>query len=349
MDQTVFHFGNFTLLPRQEQLLRDGRPVRVGSRALAILLCLLEQAGELVEKDVLQQKVWPTTVVEEVSLRVHLAALRKALGDGCDGARYIVNVPGRGYRFVCPVFLTADGEADAASLRDEDEAVLIGRDRDLARVKGALSRRRLVTLVGPHGVGKSSLADMVLASWTMETGGDGACIDFGLGIAPSGRDGAARNRPGRAPPAIHAANGRRLVVLDNCEQVADIAARYCEAVFATGEDVCVLVTSRKPLGLSEEEVIPLSGLDLPPPDAPVTAASARAFAAIELFVQRANTIAGDFRLTDENAPGISDLCRWAGGLPLGIELAARRSVTPPSRGCGRGWDDPRSFVDRQAA
>jgi len=103
----AFRFDAFTYLPEQALLLRDGAAVRLGSRALDILTCLVEQAGRIVEKQVLFRRVWPTTVVEEVSLRVHMVALRKALGEGENGARYIVNAPGRGYRFVAPVHLTA--------------------------------------------------------------------------------------------------------------------------------------------------------------------------------------------------------------------------------------------------
>jgi DNA-binding winged helix-turn-helix (wHTH) protein len=109
MQPRSFRFGAFTYLPDQALLLRAGEPVRLGSRALDILGCLLDEAGRVVDKQALFRRVWPTTVVEEVSLRVHLAALRKALGDGENGARYIINTPGRGYRFVAPV--QSDGRA----------------------------------------------------------------------------------------------------------------------------------------------------------------------------------------------------------------------------------------------
>jgi AhpD family alkylhydroperoxidase len=99
----MFEFGPFRFYPEQALLLRNGKEVRVGGRALDLLGCLVERAGEVVEKQVLARAVWPTTVVEEVSLRVQVAALRKALGDGEGGARYVVNAAGRGYRFVAPV------------------------------------------------------------------------------------------------------------------------------------------------------------------------------------------------------------------------------------------------------
>jgi DNA-binding winged helix-turn-helix (wHTH) protein len=84
-------------------LLEDGTPLRLGSRALDILVTLVESAGETIGKDQLIARAWPDTVVEENALRVHVAALRKALGDGRGGNRYIVNIPGRGYSFIAPV------------------------------------------------------------------------------------------------------------------------------------------------------------------------------------------------------------------------------------------------------
>lgn len=96
-------FGPFTFFPGQQLLVEDETPINLGSRARAILLALLEQQGEVVSKAQLIQRAWPDTFVEEANLRVHIGALRRALGDGQDGRRYIVNIPGRGYSFVFPV------------------------------------------------------------------------------------------------------------------------------------------------------------------------------------------------------------------------------------------------------
>jgi len=98
----TFAFGPFRLMPTQRTLLDDGKPLRLGSRALDILVTLVENAGETVRKDELMARAWPDTNVDEASLRVHIAALRKTLGDGREGNRFIANVPGRGYIFVAP-------------------------------------------------------------------------------------------------------------------------------------------------------------------------------------------------------------------------------------------------------
>src|SRR5690242_6165355 len=99
----VVTFGQFQLFPRQRLLLDQGKAVPLGSRALEILTALTESAGEVVPKEVLIARVWPGIAVEETSLRVHVAAIRKALRDGFEGARFISNIPGRGYSFVAPV------------------------------------------------------------------------------------------------------------------------------------------------------------------------------------------------------------------------------------------------------
>jgi DNA-binding winged helix-turn-helix (wHTH) protein len=100
MDGAPFVFGSFRLLPEQRLLLDGEKPLPLGSRALDILIALAERAGETIRKDELIARAWPDTIVEEGALRVHVAALRKALGDGRDGKRYIANIPGRGYSFV---------------------------------------------------------------------------------------------------------------------------------------------------------------------------------------------------------------------------------------------------------
>jgi DNA-binding winged helix-turn-helix (wHTH) protein len=100
---TEISFGPFRLLPAQFLLLEDDKPVPLGSRALQILVALLDRAGELVPKEELMHLVWPNVFVEPANLTVHISALRRALRDGREGNRFIINIPGRGYRFVASV------------------------------------------------------------------------------------------------------------------------------------------------------------------------------------------------------------------------------------------------------
>ena len=101
-------FGAFCLLPRQRLLLEADQPVPLGSRALDILIALIERHGELVTRRELILRVWPGITVVEANLTVHIAALRRALRDGQAGNRYLVTTPGQGYRFVAPISTSED-------------------------------------------------------------------------------------------------------------------------------------------------------------------------------------------------------------------------------------------------
>jgi len=100
-----FLFGSFRLIPSQHLLLESDKQVALGSRAMDILIALVERAGELVTKEELMARVWPKIFVEPANLTVHISGLRRALQDRCNGNRFIINIPGRGYRFVAPIIL----------------------------------------------------------------------------------------------------------------------------------------------------------------------------------------------------------------------------------------------------
>src|SRR4249920_4097412 len=103
MNGHAISFGPYRLLGSQRLLLEGEQPVRLGSRAFDILAALVERAGEVVGKEELIARAWPKTHVEEANLKIQVSALRRALGDGQDGNRYVITVPGRGYNFVAPV------------------------------------------------------------------------------------------------------------------------------------------------------------------------------------------------------------------------------------------------------
>jgi len=159
-------FGPFRLLPAQRLLLEGDEPVRIGSRALEILIVLVEQHGELVSKKALMARVWPDTTVVEANLSVHIAALRRALRDGRDGNRYLVNMPGRGYRFVAPTRLVDESqpltptESATNALHELPKVLtpLIGRDDKIKELTEQLPQRRLLAITGPGGVGKPAVA-----------------------------------------------------------------------------------------------------------------------------------------------------------------------------------------------
>ncbi|MFC7478717.1 transcriptional regulator, partial [Dankookia sp. GCM10030260] len=153
-------------MPERQLLLKGEGPVRVGSRALEILLALVERPGELLTKGELMARVWPDVVVDEGNLRTQVALLRRALNDGEDGSRYIIAVPGRGYRFVAPV----EGVAPQVMVPAPTLAThrltqpllrpgsrVIGRERVIADVAKRLERHRFLTIVGPGGIGKTTV------------------------------------------------------------------------------------------------------------------------------------------------------------------------------------------------
>ena len=109
----VISFGPFSLVASERLLTKEGVPVELGARALDILIALVSRPNEVVSKKDLMARVWPDVTVEEGSLRFHIASLRKALGDGKDGARYITTLAGRGYCFVAPISRSSDRRNDA--------------------------------------------------------------------------------------------------------------------------------------------------------------------------------------------------------------------------------------------
>src|ERR1700730_8380043 len=161
----TFSFGPFCLLPTQRLLLESGKPLRLGSRALDILITLVERPGELVGKEELMARVWPNMFVEPANLTVHVAALRRVLGDGRAGNRYLVNIPGRGYRFVASVAVGEAQSSPSQTVTRKDKhnlptqvTRLVGRAETIRALAGQLSEKRFLTIVGPGGIGKTSVA-----------------------------------------------------------------------------------------------------------------------------------------------------------------------------------------------
>ena len=153
-------FGRFTVLPARRELCIDGEPVELGVRAFDVLLGLLEGRGTVVGKDELIARAWPGRVVEENNLQVQIAAVRKVLGDDRDLIR---TVAGRGYQFAAEARMQTPAAVAAAAprpaLTNLPEAVspLIGRDAELHEILALAADRRLVTLTGPGGIGKTRL------------------------------------------------------------------------------------------------------------------------------------------------------------------------------------------------
>jgi predicted ATPase/DNA-binding winged helix-turn-helix (wHTH) protein len=326
-------FGPFRLFPQQRLLLRTDTPMRLGSRTREILLALVERAGEIVMKSELIARVWPNTIVEEGTLRVHVNALRNALGCGKSGVRYVENVTGRGYLFIAPVTRREEPRARQPGLTIPLTR-MIGREPILSALTARLaqahsSHRRFLTVVGPGGSGKSTvaanLADSLRASYP-----DGARL-IDLAAAPNASPlaavaaslGCGAGVRDEVTPLINLLRKKQmLLVLDNCEHVVDGAAALAETLLACAPGLHILATSREPLRTRSERLLQLPPLGLPAAAAPLTATRALESPAVQLFVERAMDSQDDFELTDATAPAVVDICRKVDGLPLAIELAA---------------------------
>jgi predicted ATPase len=355
MDGRAVSFGPFRLLAAQRLLLEGDNPVRLGSRAFDILAALLERPGEVVGKKELLARAWPQTFVEEANLKFQVSALRRALGDGHGGQRYVVTVPGRGYNFVAPVSLAEPSRAPplpasapAAAHNLPFAAIrMIGRDEAVAAVVSRLSRERLVTIVGPGGIGKTTVAlavaERMIASyehgvWLVDLAplGDPRLVPTALATVL----GLEMRTEDPLPGLVASLRDKRmLLVLDNCEHVIDAVASLAEAVLGGAPGVTILATSREPLGAAGEHQYKLRPLGSPQTSSGLTAAEVAAFPAVQLFVERAAAVVEDFALTDDNAPLVVEICRKLDGLPLAIEFAAPRVAMLGVEGLTTRLDD----------
>lgn len=207
----------------------------------------------------------------------------------------------------------------------------VGRRRELAEVRRKLTDARLVSLVGPGGVGKSRLAvraatDLArrfsAGGWLVELADvrDPALVCNAVMTALDLRDQAAAE-PLRLLLA-YLRDRELLLVLDNCEHLLELTAQLVTDVLRTAPGVRIIVTSREPLSAPGEHVVPVPPLELPAPGAAL--AGLRHNEAVTLFVDRVTASAGTFELTDANQAAVLELCRRLDGLPLAIELAAVR-------------------------
>jgi predicted ATPase len=223
----------------------------------------------------------------------------------------------------------------------------VGRRRELAEVRQKLSEGRLVTLVGPGGVGKTRLAIRAAADlrrgfrdggWFVELADvrDPPLVGNAVIAALDLRDQAAAD-----PVALLASylqEKQLLLVVDNCEHLLEGAARLVAEVIRAGPGVRVIATSREPLSLPAEHVVPVPPLELPTSGAGEPLAQLRRNEAVLLFTERARAAAGRFELTASNEAAVVELCRRLDGLPLAIELAAVRTrvLSGPRRRSVRG-------------
>ncbi len=358
-DTALLCWGPWALHPAARQLRRSGQPVSLGGRAFDLLLALAEARGHTVSKAALMDRVWPGIDVEENNLAVQVSALRKLLG-----AAALATVPGRGYQLTLLPDLAADqaggissatpsatsgttptgrsagpaADAAASALASGGcrplplhPNTLIGRDGDLDALQALLDTRRLVTLVGTAGIGKSSLAlaaahQRALLHPQAVAWIELANVSDAAGLASALCSALRMPAPGGADalPALVAALRplALLLVIDNAEHLAEPVGKLAAALLAQAPHVRLLVTSQFALRLDGEQRMQLAPLDLPPADASCEAALR--CGALALFVDQARSADRRFRLTADNVGQAVALCRQLDGLPLALKLAAAR-------------------------
>ncbi len=345
-DNQVASFGQFRLSLDKREIRRNGVPLALGDRALDILIALVERPGEIVSHRDLIARVWRNLVVSPGNLRVHMSALRKALGDGEGGTRYIENVTGQGYCFVAPITREA---AEREPVRSPQTPAatrkglalprrlsrMIGRAQVVDTIRADVVASRFVTIIGPGGMGKTTVAIAVAHELLEEFSAAVCFIDIGAIADPALVAATLASSLGLSVQTAdvvpflvdHLRTLRILLVLDNCEHAIDTVAPLAERIFREASGVHILATSREGLRVDGENGYWLPPLAGPPPQADLKAADVLAFPAIQLFIERAIAAGGRFDLNDENAPIIAGICGRLDGLALAIELAAGRAGT----------------------
>ncbi|WP_128932421.1 ATP-binding protein [Bradyrhizobium zhanjiangense] len=331
-------FGPFRLFPKSRLIEKDGAPLHLGGRALDILIFLAERAGEVVDKRELMRRVWADVNVDEGSLRFHITNLRKALGDAGEDSRYVVNVPGRGYCFAAPLLRTAPFE-DRTSLPAASPhalpsplARMIGRDDAVEKISAELAQHRFVTIVGPGGIGKTSVALAVAHRELGAFDGRVSFVDFGAltdaRLVPgtiAAALGLTVNSDDPMPGLLTFLRSQRmLLVFDSCEHLLDELAPLAERIVQEAPELHILATSRESFRTEGERVHRLFPLDCPPQRDGLSIADILAYPASQLFVERIAESLSEFELSEEDAPLVAEICRRLDGIALAIELAAGR-------------------------
>ncbi len=334
----AFAFDRFVLDPARRALLADGEPVSLGARALDILTCLVNNPATPVSKHQLLSAVWPGRTVEENNLTVHISALRRALGDGRDGARFVATLQGQGYCFVAPVSVVeaepdaAPGEPPRAKRLPTPGTPFVGRGEELAAIVERMKTHRLLTIVGVGGIGKTRIALKIGQDLASSYAGGVHLVE----LAPVADPGllvetvaGAFQVGGAAVSSVERligflADQELLLILDNCEHVVDAVARLAGTILARCPRVAMLATSRERLSIDRESVYRLPPFAVPAPDRPIDAETALGYDAVRLFVDRAADALGGFTLDNGNAAAVAHICSRLDGIALAIEMAVPR-------------------------
>jgi predicted ATPase/DNA-binding winged helix-turn-helix (wHTH) protein len=328
----VYSIGPFRLDLDSRTLTRHGVPEPLGPRAVAVLATLVARAPAPVAKATILGEAWPGLVVEDNNLTVQIAAIRRTLSQAPGGDRWVETIARRGYRFLGPVMPSPPSAPPGEQAPGNVPLALtsfVGRERELVELKSLLAKNRLLSIVGPGGIGKTRLS-MQLGAEVQDAYSDGVWF---ADLVPVTSPALVASAVGQAlgvpqasqtdvPEAIarHCRGRRLLLILDNCEHVLDAAAALIDGLLRSAAEPTVIATSREPLRVEGEQIYRLSSLSLPADTA--EPAEVGRSEAVLLFVDRAQHQLPDFALTADRVPAVADLCRHLDGIPLALELAA---------------------------
>src|SRR3984885_5403377 len=342
----VYEFGGWEMDLARRELRTRGVPVPLGGRAFAIFAILAQSAGKLVTKDELMARVWPGVTVEENTLEVHISAVRKALG----ADRGLLSTSfGRGYRLAGNWTIRKESTpADAVAVDPTQMPVqqgptnlpaptseVVGRTAAVQQLQEFLSAHRAVTLTGPGGIGKTTLALEVARSLFPTFSGDCWLVDevslSDPGLVPSMVAGVLglklEGDEISSESVARAIGGKKLLlILDTCEHLIDAAARLTETVLRLCPATSIVATSREVLRIEGEHVFRVPPLDVPLQH-DEDSGSILAHSAVQLFIARTRALDSAFVPRGESLPSIAAICRRLDGIPLAIEFAAARAAT----------------------
>ena len=324
-------------------LRRAGGEVRIEPQVFDLLACLIEHRGQVVRKEELLDQVWGDRFVSESALTTRIKSARQAVGD--DGTRQAVirTVHGKGYEFVAEVHVVdeprptghpGDSASTSASVALPTALQpLIGRHDLLTQLVTDQAEHRLITLVGPSGVGKTSVG-FELARQVADRYSDGVFVvelvtvvdhDATFGAFATALDVNTRQQLSIEDAIVDMLHPRHaLLVLDNCEHLVDSVATLVDRILRAAPRVSIVATSREPLAVSGEHVWTVEPLPIPDLEA-ASIDELAAVPAVALFLERARAADPRFELDAVTSPAVIEICRRLDGIPLAIELAASRA------------------------
>jgi predicted ATPase/DNA-binding winged helix-turn-helix (wHTH) protein len=339
------------------ELRSRGIPVPLGGRAFEVITVLVQSASEFVTKDHLMERVWPGATVGEGTIHVHISAVRKALGSD---RGLLKTATGRGYRLLGnwtpqpreetapPVYSSLTRASGAPPPNNFSPLIsrLVGRAAACQFVRDLVSAYRVVTLTGPGGIGKTSLAIKAVRYLLSEFEDGGWIVELASlsdpGLVPStvaSTLGLKLAGEISAESVARAVGGRHLLlVLDNCEHVIDAAANLAETLTRLCPRTTIVATSREVLRIDGESVY-----RVPPLEVPAVGQAApdyiMQYSAVELFVARTKALNAGFSPAAEDLVSIAAICRHLDGIPLAIEFAAARAAVLSVEGVAAGLHD----------